>query len=52
MSQLPGWVNGAELSLDTRFDEQGRWKETLRSGNAVPRRFQPTDDEVRKLRKQ
>ena len=27
-----------------RFDTQGRWKETLRSGNAVPRRFQATDD--------
>ena len=35
------------VAVDTqllRFDAQGRWKETLRSGNAVPRRFQPTDD--------
>lgn len=35
------------VAIDTqllRFDPQGRWKETLRSGNAVPRRFQPTDD--------
>jgi len=30
------------VAVDTqvlRFDDQGRWKETLRSGNAVPRRF-------------
>jgi diguanylate cyclase (GGDEF)-like protein len=35
------------VAVDTqllRFDAQGRWKETLRSGNAVPRRFQATDD--------
>ncbi|RZJ10074.1 MAG: GGDEF domain-containing protein [Rubrivivax sp.] len=35
------------VAVDTqllRFDEQGRWKETLRSGNAVPRRFQARDD--------
>ena len=35
------------VTIDTqllRFDAQGRWKETLRSGNAVPRRFQATDD--------
>ena len=34
------------VAVDTqllRFDEQGRWKETLRSGNAVPRRFQATE---------
>jgi len=27
-----------------RFDEQGHWRETLRSGNAVPRRLLATDD--------
>ncbi|RZL33810.1 MAG: GGDEF domain-containing protein, partial [Rubrivivax sp.] len=30
------------VAVDTqvlRFDDRGRWKETLRSGNAVPRRF-------------
>ncbi len=35
------------VAVDTqvlRFDTQGRWKETLRSGNAVPRRFQATED--------
>ncbi|KQY90485.1 hypothetical protein ASD35_01360 [Pelomonas sp. Root1444] len=35
------------VAVDTqllRFDAQGRWKETLRSGNAVPRRFQATED--------
>jgi diguanylate cyclase (GGDEF)-like protein len=35
------------VAIDTqllRFDAQGRWKETLRSGNAVPRRFQATED--------
>ncbi|HEV6967409.1 diguanylate cyclase [Roseateles sp.] len=35
------------VAVDTqllRFDAQGRWKETLRSGNAVPRRFQATAD--------
>ena len=35
------------VAIDTqllRFDEQGRWKETLRSGNAVPRRFHASDD--------
>ncbi len=35
------------VAIDTqllRFDTQGRWKETLRSGNAVPRRFHPTED--------
>jgi len=35
------------VAIDTqmlRFDPQGHWKETLRSGNAVPRRFHPTDD--------
>jgi len=35
------------VAIDTqllRFDAQGHWKETLRSGNAVPRRFHPTDD--------
>ena len=35
------------VSIDTqmlRFDAQGRWKETLRSGNAVPRRFHATQE--------
>ena len=35
------------VAVDTqllRFDAQGRWKETLRSGNAVPRRFHALDD--------
>ena len=35
------------VAIDTqllRFDTQGRWKETLRSGNAVPRRFHALDD--------
>jgi len=35
------------VAIDTqllRFDEHGRWRETLRSGNAVPRRFQATED--------
>ncbi|MFG6467895.1 diguanylate cyclase [Roseateles sp. BYS87W] len=35
------------VAIDTqllRFDTQGRWKETLRAGNAVPRRFHATDD--------
>jgi diguanylate cyclase (GGDEF)-like protein len=35
------------VAVDTqllRFDEQGRWRETLRSGNAVPRRFHATPD--------
>ena len=35
------------VAVDTqllRFDEQGRWKETLRSGNAVPRRFYAGED--------
>lgn len=35
------------VAIDTqllRFDTQGRWKETMRSGNAVPRRFHATED--------
>ncbi|HEY9107151.1 MAG TPA: diguanylate cyclase [Roseateles sp.] len=35
------------VAVDTqllRFDEGGRWKETLRGGNAVPRRFFATED--------
>jgi diguanylate cyclase (GGDEF)-like protein len=35
------------VAIDTqllRFDDQGRWKETLRSGNAVPRRFHASSD--------
>ncbi len=35
------------IAVDTqllRFDTQGRWQETLRSGNAVPRRFHAGDD--------
>ena len=51
----PGRVNALGQSQDgsvwvavdtqlLRFDAQGRWKETLRSGNAVPRRFHTTDD--------
>ncbi|CAM3934012.1 ligand-binding sensor domain-containing diguanylate cyclase [Roseateles saccharophilus] len=35
------------VAVDTqllRFDAQGHWKETLRSGNAVPRRLHATDD--------
>jgi len=35
------------VAVDTqllRFDDRGRWKETLRGGNAVPRRFFATDD--------
>ena len=35
------------VAIDTqllRFDTQGRWKETLRSGNAVPRRFHASED--------
>ena len=51
----PGRVNALGQSKDgsvwvavdtqmLRFDVQGHWKETLRSGNAVPRRFHPTDD--------
>jgi len=35
------------VAIDTqllRFDTQGRWKETLRSGNAVPRRFHTSAD--------
>ena len=27
-----------------RFDARGRWRETLHSGNAVPRRLHPTED--------
>ncbi|MBI3347260.1 MAG: diguanylate cyclase [Burkholderiales bacterium] len=51
----PGRVNALGQSKDgsvwvavdtqlLRFDAQGHWKETLRSGNAVPRRFHSTDD--------
>ncbi|MBW8845513.1 MAG: diguanylate cyclase [Burkholderiales bacterium] len=51
----PGRVNALGQSKDgsvwvavdtqmLRFDTQGHWKETLRSGNAVPRRFHPTED--------
>jgi diguanylate cyclase (GGDEF)-like protein len=51
----PGRINGLGqtrdgsvwVAVDTqllRFDSQGRWLETLRSGNAVPRRFHTTDD--------
>ncbi|MFT7721292.1 MAG: diguanylate cyclase [Roseateles sp.] len=51
----PGRVNALGQSRDgsvwvavdtqlLRFDAQGRWRETLRSGNAVPRRFHAADD--------
>jgi diguanylate cyclase (GGDEF)-like protein len=51
----PGRVNALGQTLDgsvwvavdtqlLRFDDRGRLKETLRSGNAVPRRFQATAD--------
>lgn len=51
----PGRVNALAQTRDTsvwaavdtqllRFDARGGWKETLRSGNAVPRRLHATDD--------
>ena len=37
MSELPAWVNPAQMQLDTRFDVQGRWVSGPVNDAAVPK---------------
>ena len=49
MSELPAWVNPAQMQLDTRFDAQGRWVSGPVNDAAVPKALdaQPRDIVVR-----
>ena len=49
MSELPAWVDPAQMQLDTRFDAQGRWVSGPANDAAVPKPVaaQPRDIVVR-----
>lgn len=49
MSELPAWVDPAQMELDTRFDAQGRWVSGPVNDAAVPKPVaaQPRDIVVR-----
>jgi len=49
MSELPAWVDPAQMQLDTRFDAQGRWVSGPVNDTALPKPVatQPRDIVVR-----
>ena len=49
MSELPAWVDPAQMQLDTRFDAQGRWVSGPVNDAALPKPVatQPRDIVVR-----